>query len=204
MMTSDMAPRQVDGRNDRVRIGLMSHALPVFDFFEEHRILIQAPSGRILDKVTQVDPANDPFIRLAVTLRELPSRIAERIGDQKTGLSHSNLSLADFIDLGRDDDREVAFGLAGRFWRLDYGLARLKSTDEFVHWSEPGAAKLVMGFAARPCAQGVWLVTRTEILCLDRKARREFLPYWLLIRPVSGLIRRRWLRRIKTAAEASR
>ena len=32
MMTSDIAPRQADVRNDPVRIGLMSFALPEFDF----------------------------------------------------------------------------------------------------------------------------------------------------------------------------
>jgi hypothetical protein len=37
--------------------------------------------------------------------------------------------------------------------------------------------------------------------CLDRKALREFRIYWLVIRMVSGLLRQRWLGRIKAASE---
>ena len=37
------------------------------------------------------------------------------------------------------------------------------------------------------------LVTETRVAPVDDAARRAFGRYWLLIRPFSGLIRRRWL-----------
>jgi len=44
------------------------------------------------------------------------------------------------------------------------------------------------------------LLTETRVHCVDAGARRRFTPYWWLIRPVSGLIRRRLLARIDDAA----
>lgn len=37
------------------------------------------------------------------------------------------------------------------------------------------------------------LTTETRVLLTDERSRRAFGRYWLLIRPFSGLIRRRWL-----------
>lgn len=48
------------------------------------------------------------------------------------------------------------------------------------------------------------LSTETRIVCADRSAQRHFAPYWYLIRPVSGVIRRRMLRAICEASEAAR
>jgi hypothetical protein len=44
------------------------------------------------------------------------------------------------------------------------------------------------------------LHTQTRVFCTDEASLRRFRPYWLLIRPVSGLIRRRLLARIAAAA----
>ncbi|EGH05146.1 hypothetical protein PSYAE_24927, partial [Pseudomonas amygdali pv. aesculi str. 0893_23] len=41
------------------------------------------------------------------------------------------------------------------------------------------------------------LVTETRVQCLDAVALRQFRPYWYLIRPFSGLIRRRVLKAIQ-------
>ncbi|WP_201742261.1 hypothetical protein [Mangrovicoccus ximenensis] len=46
-------------------------------------------------------------------------------------------------------------------------------------------------------------MTETRVFCLDRAAERAFAPYWYLIRPVSGLIRRRLLAMAARAAEAA-
>lgn len=185
------------------RFELMKRALPDFDFSEQHEVFIRAAPGRVLDLVPEVDPTADPIIRNAMLLREMPARMIGLLGGTDSPRSRPVLQLADFVNLGRLDDREVAFGLAGRFWRIDYGLVRVPSADEFLSWQEDGTAKVVIGFAANRVPNGVRLVTRTEIACLDRKALREFRIYWLVIRMVSGLLRQRWLGRIKAAAEHS-
>ena len=50
---------------------------------------------------------------------------------------------------------------------------------------------------------GTELTTETRVLCADAGARRRFLPYWYLIRPASGMIRRVMLREIRRSAEAT-
>jgi hypothetical protein len=47
------------------------------------------------------------------------------------------------------------------------------------------------------------LVTHTRVHCPDEAQRRRFAPYWFAIRPVSGLIRQRLLRRIAQLARAT-
>lgn len=185
------------------RFKLMKRALPDFNFSEQHEAFIRAAPGRVLDLVPKVDPAADPIIRHAMLLREMPARMIGSLNNSAATRGKPVLKLTDFVNLGRLGDREVAFGLAGRFWRIDYGLARISSIDAFLSWHEDGAAKVVIGFAANRVPNGVRLVTRTEIACLDRKALREFRIYWFLIRMVSGLIRQRWLGRVKAAAERS-
>jgi hypothetical protein len=41
---------------------------------------------------------------------------------------------------------------------------------------------------------GSLVSTETRILAVDAHAKRWFGRYWLVVRPFSGLIRRRWLR----------
>ncbi|ABJ14701.1 hypothetical protein I5G24_21295 [Pseudomonas aeruginosa] len=47
--------------------------------------------------------------------------------------------------------------------------------------------------AADRRAGATLLHTETRVFCPDRASRLRFTPYWLAIRPVSGLIRRRLL-----------
>jgi len=101
------------------------------------------------------------------------------------------------------DDLLPRFHFAERFWRADNGLLPIADARAFAACAEPGVAKLVMNFSTEPYGSATRLVTCTRVFWADAAARRRFLPYWLLIRPVSGLIRRRLLARIKRAAESA-
>ena len=59
----------------------------------------------------------------------------------------------------------------------------------FAEFATPGWAKIVANFRV---SEGE-LTTETRVLLTDERSRRAFGRYWLLIRPFSGLIRRRWL-----------
>ncbi|MGK8299756.1 hypothetical protein [Pseudomonas aeruginosa] len=65
--------------------------------------------------------------------------------------------------------------------------------EHFRCYDQPGVAKLVLCFRCTPSASGTLLHTETRVFCPDRASRLRFTPYWLAIRPVSGLIRRRLL-----------
>ena len=61
-------------------------------------------------------------------------------------------------------------------------------------------ARLALNFSVAQTDQGQTLTTQTRVFCPDDESLRRFRPYWLLIRPASGFIRRRLLQRIARAA----
>ncbi|MBG4612304.1 hypothetical protein I5F76_34630, partial [Pseudomonas aeruginosa] len=87
----------------------------------------------------------------------------------------------------------TAPGGGARFWRADFALERIADGEHFRCYDQPGVAKLVLCFRCTPSASGTLLHTETRVFCPDRASRLRFTPYWLAIRPVSGLIRRRLL-----------
>jgi len=62
--------------------------------------------------------------------------------------------------------------------------------------------KIAVAFEAEPIPGGSRLATETRVWALDDRTRRRFRLYWLAIGPLSGLIRRRWLRAVQEAARA--
>jgi len=139
------------------------------------------------------DRPPDRLRDVLLALRTLPSRLLGRevrqIGKQI------------FRSLDCDETSETVAGLIGQFWRLDGGLVRFSDADAFARFAKPGTPKLVTGFRVSPDPLGTLLTTETRVFCPDQYSLLMFTPYWLLIRIPSGLIRRRALRAIKTAAE---
>ncbi|WP_237386341.1 hypothetical protein [Xenorhabdus sp. Sc-CR9] len=98
---------------------------------------------------------------------------------------------------------EITFGLVGKLWQLDYGKLLFDNTDSFVGFHEPSFAKLILNYRIDKISrEKIRLSTETRVFCTDKKAVYCFFPYWCLIRPASGLIRRRILSAIKKTSEA--
>jgi hypothetical protein len=114
----------------------------------------------------------------------------------------SPFTLANFIPLARDGDREIVAGLIGKFWRPDFGLFVVNGPSEFLACNPPKTAKLAIGFVAEQLGEVTVLTTETRVYCPDRYSLIMFFPYWLVIRPVSGLLRRRALGTIRRIAES--
>jgi hypothetical protein len=99
------------------------------------------------------------------------------------------------------DESEIVFGLCGRFWRADFGIAPIPDGAAFKSFNEAGVPKLVMSFQTRGPNEGPTRVaTETRVHCPDAQAKRAFTPYWIAIRAGSGLIRRRMLSTIARLA----
>jgi hypothetical protein len=180
---------------------LIDAHLPVYQFRELHQLLINAAPGDLLDAVDTPGIVEDPWVQWFIRLREAPGRLLSSLGYHSRLKDKPAFGLNDFTRLGRISDREIAFGLAGRFWQFDYGLVAIADTQAFERFGAMGVPKLVLNFSAEVVDAGrTWLRTETRIFCNDRKSLALFLPYWWLIRPVSGLMRRRLLRRIASAA----
>lgn len=175
--------------------------LPHWQFEEVHHIRSQAAPAALLDAAAAYDPAHDVFINAALTLREAPARLAARLGSRSALAARPRFGLGDFVPLGRDGDAALAFGLAGRFWEPGYGLQPLADASAYRAYADVDAAKLLLGFVATQTGGTTTLTTLTRVHCGSEAARRRLAGYWLLIRPVSGLIRRRILADIRRAAE---
>jgi len=104
-----------------------------------------------------------------------------------------DMAAVGFAVLERSHDALV-MAAVGRPWAPDAGPAprldeQVDPVQFFVDFAEPGWAKMIADFRV----VGGQLTTETRVLLTDEGSRRAFARYWLLIRPFSGLIRRRWL-----------
>ena len=107
-----------------------------------------------------------------------------------------------FTKLEEVPDREVVFGIAGRFWRLDGDLRHLADREEFLAFAEDGCVKGAWNLRVEPSDSGAVLSTETRIQYFGPAARRKFRLYWTVVGPFSGLIRRGLLRSVCRRAEA--
>lgn len=116
----------------------------------------------------------------------------------------ASLARLGFIPLGGRPQRELVFGLVGRFWTPSGGLRRL-TPDEFLRFEEEGYAKAAWNVAVEPAGEGACrLSTETRVLCYGDAARRRFRIYWRTIELFSGAIRTAMLRGIRARAIARR
>lgn len=179
---------------------LIDRLLPEWQFAERHALVLDGVSPeRAYASIVPGLSAQDPLIDNAIALRELPGRMLRKLGLSGNALPTKAFGFHSFALLGEVTGREVAFGLAGRFWQMDYGLRRIADTEAFMAMTDQ--PRLVLNVCVEPLdGQRCQLVTHTRVHCPDEAQRRRFLPYWVLIRPVSGLIRGRLLRRIARIA----
>lgn len=171
-------------------------AIEPFDFSERHSILLHARPETILNSVRCYRLGDDPLLRPALYLRGLPARLLH-------APSPPPLELQDFTLLSQTG-HSLVYGLKGAFWRTDYGLRHFDTPMEFLGNRDASVATLILSFMTVPAKRGgTRLVTQTHVLCPTSHVRRRFLPYWLVIRPASGLLRRRMLSQIKARCERS-
>ncbi|MGX7347333.1 hypothetical protein ACWM9A_15925 [Acetobacter pasteurianus] len=182
---------------------LIDKYIPSFQFSEQHSLEINAQASDVLHAAINYQPDNDSIIRAAIIIREFPNKLIDRIKGNSLSAQRS-FSLRNFTLLDHLENHEVVFGLAGRFWQADYGQVLLQDRKDFVRFNDHGAAKLALNFSVERLGNNrTRLATETRVCCLDVEAKRKFTPYWYLIRPVSGLIRRRMLATIGRMAMVS-
>ncbi len=182
-------------------MSLLDDYLPDYDFSERHVRDVAARSKTIIAAAAAYRAESDPLFRAMIGLRELPMRLAGWLGGRQAEMPPT-FSLDNFTLLERREGDAIVYGLVGQFWRSDFGLVPIADGATFRAFDTPGIAKLVLGFSAASSASGLTrLTTETRIHCPDPASRRKFAPYWYLIRPVSGLIRRRVLASIQRTSE---
>ena len=176
---------------------LLDQFLPRWDFSEHHQTLVRAPAVQVYRAARTMDLSHSLFTSLLMRLRELPWRLRGRSPrlPQKTFTLDKMLE-AGFVLLGQAEPRELVLGLVGQPWRWSPELVRIRA-EQFETFSRSGQVKVAMNMLIEPLAPGLCrLSSETRVQATSPSARRRFLPYWLLIRPFSGLIRREMLRAI--------
>ena len=163
----------------------VTDVLPVYHHREHHSIWIDAPPEAALAAARETRPEDVPLVSTLFRLRGLRSG-----GDTPIWTSMQARGF-------RLHDPET-LTLIGRPWTRGGGL---RAREDFLRFNEPGYAKMAMDLCALPDGEGARLETETRVFLTDAAARRRFGAYWLVVRPFSGLIRRRWLRAAKQRAE---
>ena len=162
----------------------ISDALPVYHHSERHSIHVAASPERALAAARETTLDDLPLVRLLARLRGL-------------GPGHGSLWEA-LIGAGFQPFDDDTFVLVGRPWKPGYERRRV---GDFLAFAEPGWAKMAIDLRATPDGDGARLETETRVFLTDRASRRRFAAYWFVVRPFSGLIRRRWLRAAKQRGE---
>ena len=114
-----------------------------------------------------------------------------------------------FTMIEKQPPREDVFGLIvpgkiGRVWNKESGtVPPVTSSAEFIAFKDPGYLLVIanMLFKETDTLGMVTVYTESRTKGLSPRAVKDFTPYWRIIRPWSGLIRRLWLRGIKRIAE---
>jgi hypothetical protein len=155
------------------------------------------------------DLAGSRIVRLLLALRGIPAAISRGVSDVN-GLKQPRdapVTLATFEQLGFRilDSRppeELVIGLEGRFWRPSGGMCTPPADAFLSSMPAAGTARAAWNFrVVENGPKACELSTETRVLCASPEVRRRFLPYWWLVRPGSGLIRREMLRAIRDQAE---
>ena len=188
---------------------LIDDYLPQWDVRERHHIRVAAPPETVFAALSDTDLAAAPIVRLLLGARALPGALMQgRAGIRSVArrvrapITLRSFEERGFTRLAELRPAELVMGLEGRFWRPDGDLCTPPAATFASTPPAAGMARGVWNFMLVPNSDGTTdLVTETRVLCADQSTRRRFLPYWLLIRPGSGLIRRYMLRAVKRTAE---
>jgi len=184
-------------------MSLMDEFLPHHQFSERHQTTVHCEPGKLLDIIQDFQPPRDRVSDILLSVRLLPATLMHWLDPSRVS-PPKLFTRESFIPLGRDGDREIVGGLIGKFWQVwrgDFGLLAVPGPVEFLACNPPNTAKLVIGFLAERVGDATLLTTETRVYCPDRTSLIAFTPYWLVIRPVSGLLRRRALAAIRRIAE---
>lgn len=184
---------------------LIDRFIPDPDFQETRELEVEAVPREVIAAIKGTD-LRDPVINTLFAVRDLPNRLARRLGGgarEPENVSFGNIPDVGpgWVKLGEEEGRELVLGAIGKFWRRDYG-AREVAAEDFVAFDEPGYLKLAVSSRAEPRGYDQSMLHyEARVEATDDEAGRQFVRYWKVIAPGNDVIVRRALQRIKAEAE---
>jgi hypothetical protein len=175
---------------------VIDELVPSWHRREVHRRRTGAPAADLMRAVDELRWQDVPVFAVLMRIRAGGRRLPG-------ATIMAGMTAIGFAELARTAD-EVVYGGIGRPWSPRGGAVPLTGpggpTRRFVGFAEPGWAKMALSLRA---GDGE-ISTETRVWLTDRRARRAFAPYWFVIRPFSGAIRRAWLAAIARRAASGR
>jgi hypothetical protein len=192
---------------------LLNEIVPTYDYTEVHSIHVKATPEAAYRAVNEITMAEiSPIMGWLFFLRTLPEKVAGRNGATLSpqGPLLSSMLKNGFTKLAEEKSAEIVFGMIvpgtiGRVWQKSSGRTpELRNAEEFLAFNNTAYLKVVANYYVKKAATPGYVIISTEsrTKALSASARAKFAPYWRVIRPFSGLIRRLMLRGIKRRAEA--
>jgi hypothetical protein len=168
--------------------------LPEYQVSARYSILVPSSVETVAAALRKASFADLPVVRRLMRLR------GYRLGKTEPEASPATVGFGSFLELVATPE-EVVLGIAGHFWRPDGGIVRDLTPQEFPNFRRAGYAKAVWNFHLSPVSGGAQLSTQTRVQTFGRAATVKFRMYWLVVGPLSGLMRKAMLREVKRLAE---
>ena len=167
---------------------LIDKYLPEYTFKEYHYLEVNCPVEDLYKIAKNFDMSKSKLIKTLFIIRGLPTK---------------RMNLQGFIsDIGftNIEERFPTENLIG-FWARTK-IEPIDSYDAFINNAISARVKVVWNFRFEKIDDNqTKLSTETRILCISPFTKVTFGLYWLIIKPFSGLIRKRMLQIIKDDSE---
>lgn len=168
---------------------LIDKYLPQYTFAEYHETMVNCPIQNVYDVARDFDLSQSKSIKFLFRLRGLAT---ERMNLQ------GFIADMDFTNLEENPPYENLMG----FW-LRPRIEKIPSYEDFINVSISSWVKCVWNFRFEAIEENKTKVsTETRILCVVPITKITFGLYWTLIKPFSGLTRKKMLKIIKDDSEA--
>lgn len=175
--------------------------MPTYDFDEKHEMIVRASAETVYAALDSFDFNESAVIRWLFRLRGLA--LNDSCGAVAQTLTLRDMTKFGFVVLGEKPNKEILFGLVGRFWQPNGDLQEINAED-FRGFDKSVYAKAAWNFAlTESAAKETRLTTETRVQCTDDASRSQFGFYWTFVKPFSGWIRAEALRLAKEKAEAA-
>ncbi len=188
---------------------LLERCLPRYDVTEAHAVVVDADTNVTWQAARRGDLSRSAVIRALLELRSLPNRLQRVRKGHPAESARPPLNLDDmervgFLLLGERPGHEIVFGAIVQPWKAvtDNEPGPQVEADRFATFDTPGYVKVAFNIRVEPYGRGRSLVTtETRTAATDPASLHRFSRYWLLVGPMSALIRRLMLRIVKSDAE---
>jgi len=177
--------------------------IPAYQFNEVHSLRVAAPPESVYRAMREVTAGEISLFQLLTAIRRFGRPTGESILNAPDSVPIIDVAArTGFLALADDPPREFVVGtvvVAPDGWRR----SEAATPAAFATLTGAGFATAVMNFRiVGDAPRGSLLSTETRVFATDAASARRFGVYWRVIYPGSALIRRMWLRAIRSRAES--